>query len=247
MSETTLRLPRPAIGRGKSCADALRLRRTTREIGARNLAPQLLSNLLFAACGVNRASGPFGAPGITAASASNSQEVDVYVLLEDGAYRFDARRHTLVRVASGDLRALAYTPGQPSISPDAPAHLVFVVDVEKLEHTQGFEEPTLHDPEGQKAYYFVDTGIIAGNVYVFAASQGLACWFHNCDREALARRLGLGPTQRVLFAQTVGYADRTRPSARPPAPGRDGRPRAGSPTEARGAPRRPRSRGRVPR
>ena len=59
------------------------------------------------------------------------------------------------------------------------------------QHTSGFEEPGLHDPEVQKSYYFVDTGIIAGNVYLFAASQGLACWFHNCDRGALARKLKL--------------------------------------------------------
>lgn len=75
----------------------------------------------------------------------------------------------------------------------------------KLEHTSGFEEPGLHDPEVQKSYYFVDTGIIAANVYLYAASEGLACWFHNCNRLALAEKLHLRTDQRVLFAQTVGY------------------------------------------
>jgi nitroreductase len=176
----------------------------------RKLDVQLLSNLLFAACGVNRRRGPFGALGITAASASNSQEIDVYVVLQEGAYRFEARSHELRPVLGEDIRTLALGPHQPPISPDAPVQLVFVVDIDKLEHTAGFEEPGLHDPEVQKSYYFVDTGIIAGNVHLFAASQGLACWFHNCDRTALANELQLRKNQRVLFAQTVGYPAGTK-------------------------------------
>ena len=161
--------------------------------------------VLFAARGVNRERGPFGSRGLTAASASNSQEVDVYVALKDGAWRFDSERHALELVSPEDLRALAYTPGQPSISPSAPVQLIFVVDLDKLEHTGGFEEPGLHDPAVQRSYYFVDTGLIAANVYLFAASRGLACWFHNCDKTALARKLALRSDQRAIIAQTIGY------------------------------------------
>jgi nitroreductase len=200
-----MRLPTPKLASGKSFADALRLRETVREMSDKKIGVQLLSNLLFAACGVNRPRGPFGNPGITAASASNSQEIDVYVALQEGAYLFDARRHELVPVLGEDIRTLALGPHQPPVSPNAPVQLVFIVDIDKLEHTSGFEEPGLHDPEIQKSYYFVDTGLVAGNVYLFAASQGLACWFHNCDRVALAKKLKLGKNQRVLFAQTVGY------------------------------------------
>ena len=92
--------------------------------------------------------------------------------------------------------------------------LVFVADLDKLEHTSGFEEPGLHDPEVQKSYYFVDAGIIAGNVYLFAAAHGLACWFHNCDRAALATRLALRGDERVLFAQTVGSPAKSEKSER---------------------------------
>jgi hypothetical protein len=203
-----MKLPKPKLARGKLLADALRMRRTTREISERKVSPQVLSNALWAACGVNRPRGPFGARGLTAASASNSQEVDVYVLLADGAYRFDVQKHALEIVSREDLRLLAFTPGQPLISPDAPVQLVFVVDLDKLEHTQGFEEPGLHKPEVQKSYYFVDAGLRAQNVYLFAASEGLACWFHNCDKRALEKRLGLKRSQRALFGQTIGYARR---------------------------------------
>lgn len=205
----TIQLPRPRLGRGRSLAESLRRRRTTREIGGRKLPPQLLSNLLWAACGVNRRAGPFGVGGLTAASASNSQEIDVYVALEDGVHRFDPRRHRLVPVVAGDLRALALGRGQRgSVEMQAPVQLVYVADVHRLTHTRGFQEPGLHDPEVQKSYYYVDTGLIAANVYLFAASRGLACWFHNCDQPALAERLHLGPEERVLFGQSVGYAQR---------------------------------------
>ncbi|OBI23920.1 hypothetical protein A5713_08445 [Mycobacterium sp. E2497] len=75
----------------------------------------------------------------------------------------------------------------------------------RLTHTAGFDEPGLHDPEVQKSYYYVDVGLIAGNVYLFAAAHGLAAWFHNCDRAGLTEHLGLKVHQRVLFAQSVGY------------------------------------------
>ena len=198
-------LPSPKLSVGKSLPESLRRRATIREIGDKKLSLQLLSNLLWAACGINRRKGPFGAPGITAASASNSQELDLFVLMEDGAYLFDPRHHSLIPVVATDLRALAISRGQRSTIAKAPAQLIYVVDIHRLTHTSGFQEPGLQDPEVQKSYYYVDTGLIAGNVYLFAASQGLAAWFHNCDRVGLSRRLNLRPEQRVLFGQTVGY------------------------------------------
>jgi hypothetical protein len=165
----------------------------------------VLSNLLWAASGVNRRKGPFGIPGRTAASASNSQEIDLFVALESGVYLFDAQHHQLLPVIAGDVRTLAIGRGQRNLAMKAPVQLIYVVDIHRLTHTSGFQEPGLQDPEVQKSYYHVDTGLIAGNVYLFAASQGLATWFHNCDRIGLTRRLNLRAEQRVLFAQTVGY------------------------------------------
>jgi len=200
----TIALPLPSGHKG--ILPLLRERRTIRQFADRPLAIETVSSLLWAAWGVNRPIGPFGASGRTAASASNSQEIDVYVALADGVHRFDARRHRLVPAVAGDLRALAIGRGQrASVAMGAPVQLIYVADLHRLTHTRGFQEPGLHDPEVQKAYYYVDTGLIAANVYLFAASQGLACWFHNCDKPALAERLHLGPEERVLFGQSVGY------------------------------------------
>ena len=201
----SIKLPRPALQSGTSLARALRLRKTTREISAKNLPLQTLSNLLWAACGVNRQKGPFGIPGRTAASASNSQEIDVYVALEEGTYLYDPFHHRLVPVVADDLRRFAIGQGQAEAGAEAPVRLIYVADIDKLVHTSGYQEPGLRDPDVQPSYYYVDTGLIAANVYLFAASTGLAAWFHNCDKSQLSTKLNLRKDQSVLFGQTVGY------------------------------------------
>ena len=192
-------------GRGPRFRYALQRRRTIREIGDKRLSPQALSNLLWAACGVNRKHGPFDISGRTAASASNSQEIDIYVAMEKGIYFYEPIRHRLEPVVAGDDRALAIGTGQADLAARAPVQLIYVADIRRLTHTSGFQEPGLLDPEVQKSYYYVDTGLIAGNVYLFAAAEGLASWFHNCNRAGLAAKLNLRAEQRVLFGQTVGY------------------------------------------
>jgi hypothetical protein len=199
-------LRRPAIARGKSVVKALQQRKTIREISDKKLPVQVVSNLLWAAGGVNRKKGPFGIPGRTAASASNSQEIDIYVALPEGIYLYDALPHRLLPIVAGDFRSLAIGPGQATFGAKAPVRLIYCADIGRLSHTAGYQEPGLQDPEIQKSYYYVDTGLIAGNVYLFAAAQGLATWFHNCNKSALAEKLNLRADQRVLFGQTVGYA-----------------------------------------
>jgi len=203
-----IELPQYKLEGGKTVLKALRQRKTTREISDKKLSLQVLSNLLWAACGVNRKKGPFGIPGRTAATASNSQEIDVYVVLQEGTYLYDAFHHRLLPVVSGDLRTLTIGQGQADSVANAPFHLIYIADVNKLSNTSGYQEPGLQDPEVQKSYYYVDTGLIAGNVYLFAASHGLASWFHNCNKSGLTAKLKLHTGQRVLFGQTVGYPEK---------------------------------------
>ena len=121
-------------------------------------------------------------------------------------YLLDSEHQRLTPVAAGDSRALAIGAGQGGAGANAPVRLIYVVDLERFQ-AAGFPEPGLYDPEIQKSYYYVDTGLIAQNVYLAAASLGLASWFHNCNRTALEKKLGLKPDQRVLFGQTVGYLE----------------------------------------
>ncbi len=194
-------LPKPESDGGKSVLAALQERRTIRNISAKPLPPQVLSNLLWAAFGVNRPKGNFGKPGRTAASASNSQEIDLYVALAEGVYRYEAVPHRLTPVVAGDFRARA---GRGAAG-KAPVNIFFVADLTRYDTGAGQPDRSIGNPEVQKGYYFVATGLIASNIYLFAASQGLAAWFHNCNRDAAAKEFKLRPDQRVLYAQTVGY------------------------------------------
>ena len=194
-------LPKPEKDGGKSVLAALHERRTTRDISGDKLPLQMLSNLLWAAFGVNRKTAAFNKPGRTAASASNSQEIDLYVAMPEGVYLYDAALHRLVPVVSGDFRAMAGRNGVMS----APVQIFYVADLARYVLGRGQPDPSIGDPEIQKSYYYTDTGLIAQNVYLFAASQGLAAWLHNCEKEKVAKEFGLRPEQRVLFAQSVGY------------------------------------------
>ncbi len=181
-------LAKPQTEGGKSVLAALSERKTTRSISAEKLPAQMLSNLLWAAFGVNRQSGPFGGPGRTAASASNSQEIDLYVALPEGVYLYDAAAHRLTPVVAGDFRRRSGRRAAAS----APVNIFYVVDIAKYAKAP-FQEPGLKDPEVQKSYYYVGTGLIAQNVYLFAASQGLAAHFHNCDKRNTPQRIQGAP------------------------------------------------------
>lgn len=198
-------LPAPRFEGGLTLFQALKARHTSRSIGDRKISLQALADILWAAQGVSRTRGPFGIHGLTAGSASNSQEIRVYVAREEGTYMYEPAGHRLVPIAAGDMRAMAISAGQGG-GANAPARLIYVVDIDRFK-SAGFQEPGLYDADVQKSYYFVDTGLIAQNVYLAAASLGLAAWFHNCNKAEAATALGLEPHQRALFGQTIGYAD----------------------------------------
>lgn len=193
-------LPRHESDGGKSVLAALQERRTNRNISDKPLPIQMLSNLLWAAFGVNREQGNSGKPGRTAPSASNSQEIDLYVATPEGVYLYEAVPHRLTPVVTGDFRARS---GRGAAT-KAPVNIFYVVDLARYV-LEGNPDRRINDPEVQKSYYYCASGLIAQSVYLFAASQGLAAWFHNCNKDDTAREFKLRPQQKVLFAQTVGY------------------------------------------
>ena len=198
-------LPKPDKDGGKSVLAALQERRTIRNISSKKLPQQVLSNLLWAAFGVNRKRAAFDKPGRTAPSASNSQEIDLYVAMPEGVYLYEAIPHRLIPVVAGDLRSRAGRRGATT----APVNIFYVVDLTRYDLGPGQPDRSIGDPEVQKSYYYTDTGFIAQNVYLFAASQDLAAWFHNCDKENTVKEFKLRPQQRVLFAQSVGYPEKS--------------------------------------
>jgi len=196
-------LPAPEKDGGKSVLASLLERKTIRTISSKELPMQVISNLLWAGFGVNRDSGSFGKKGRTAPSASNSQEIDLYVALLGGVYLYEATNHQLLPVTEGDFRARSGRQNAKT----APLNIFYIADLSRYDLGPTQPDREIGDKEVQKSYYFTDTGFIAQNVYLCAASFGLAAWFHNCDKVNTVKEFKLKPTQRVLFAQTVGYPE----------------------------------------
>jgi nitroreductase len=186
----TIQLPAAQKSGGKPLMQALAERQSGREFGTQKLAPQVLSNLLWAAWGINRPDGRRTAP-----SARNWQDIDVYVTLPEGVYVYDAKAHTLALVVPQDLRGA--TGSQP-FPAEAALNLVYVSDGAKIPAAT---------PEADRAMYAgAHTGFIAQNVYLFCASEGLVTVVRALvDRPALAKRMQLRPEQRITLVQTVGY------------------------------------------
>jgi SagB-type dehydrogenase family enzyme len=176
---------------GLPLMEALARRRSTREFQTTPLPAQVLSDLLWAAFGVNRAE----TGGRTAPSALNAQEIDVYVALPSGVYIYAAKTHSLHLVAAVDARKVT---GYQDFVDRAPLDLIYVSD---RAHVLAAAEPG-------STYAAISTGAIAQNVYLFCASAGLVtvarAFF---DHQALARALGLSEHEDVLLTQTVGYPE----------------------------------------
>jgi len=183
-------LTAPQMTGGKPLMQALKERATARAFSPEKLSDQTLSNLLWAAFGVNRPdSGRRTAP-----SAQNLQEIDIYVVAAEGASLYDAKAHSLKPVAPEDIRAQT---GTQAFVKDAPVTLVFVADYARMGKAT---------TEQKDFFAPADTGYISQNVYLFCASEGLATGVRaSMDRPALTKALKLRPEQRIILAQSVGY------------------------------------------
>jgi SagB-type dehydrogenase family enzyme len=183
-------LPEPDTSGGRPLMQVLKARRTSREFSDQELSLQVLSDMLWAAFGINRPeSGKRTAP-----SAVNWQEIDIYVAKEAGLYLYDARANVLWPVLAEDIRSAT---GEQAFVGNAPVNLVFVADYSRM---------GLASEEAKDFYSAADTGFISQNVYLFCASEGLATVVRGLiDREALAERMGLRSNQKIILAQTVGY------------------------------------------
>ncbi len=183
-------LPKPKMTGGKPLMEALKERHSTREFSTEKLPLPVLSNMLWAAFGINRPeSGKRTAP-----SAMNDQEIDIYVASEDGLYLYEAEAHALQIILEEDIRAKT---GKQAFVAEAPVNLVYVADYSKM--GDGSDE-------SKREYSAADAGFIGQNVYLFCASEGLAtvvrAWI---DKPALKEAMKLRPDQHIILSQTVGY------------------------------------------
>ena len=186
LSAQDIVLLKPNTTGGKPLMQALKERATNRNIAEKPLSLEHLSNLLWAATGVNRPDGRMTAP-----TASNNQEIDVYVFLPQGIYLYDVTEHTLLFKLSGDHRAMAARQGAPS-----GALLVYVADFGRMRR---------YDDAAKEFYSATDTGFVSQNVYLYCASEGLATVvLGGVNRSAIMELLNI-TNGKVTLAQPVGY------------------------------------------
>jgi SagB-type dehydrogenase family enzyme len=185
-----IQLPLPQTEIGKPLMQALKLRQSSRTFNTKPLPLQELSNLLWAADGINRPeSGKRTAP-----SAMNWQEIDIYVMIQNGAYTYDAKSNSLLLITKKDLREAT---GKQDFVKEAPLNLVYIADEKRM--TRANEEDKIR-------WSSAAVGFIAQNVYLYCASQGLAVVVRGMvDRETLTKELKLRPEQKIILAQTIGY------------------------------------------
>lgn len=182
-------LPPPSQHGGKPLMEALVLRRSTRAYAATPLPIQLLSDLLWAANGVNRSSGERTAPYWR-----HIMVTDIYVALADGVWLYQPDAHKLQAYLPDDIRAAT---GLQDFVGTAPLDLIYVAHGERMSDV---------GPAERRLYASVDAGFIGQNVYLFCASAGLGTVFRGAvPYEALTAKLGLPPAQFVTFAQTIGF------------------------------------------
>jgi len=185
-----IKLLKPQMDGGRPLMQVLKDRHSSREFSTDELPLQVLSNLLWAAFGINRPdSGKRTAP-----SAVNWQNIDIYVAMAKGLYLYDAKENILKPVLAEDIRAAT---GSQSFVKDVPVNLIYVADFSKI--PRGTEED-------KNFYSAAHMGFISQNVYLYCASEGLATVVRGLiDREAMSKVMNLRPDQKVMFAQSVGY------------------------------------------
>ena len=192
--KAAISLPEPCRTGGMPLRDALSSRRSVRRFSPRRFDLQdggdlqLLSDLLWAAFG------PVSPKRRSAPSSHNWQEIELYVLLPEGAFRYDAVGNSLQPVSEEDLRAAS---GAQDYVGTAALEIAYVASLEKVVGKTG---------RGLAQAIYADTGFIAQNVYLFCTSEGLATVVRAMvPKETLAPRLGIDSSREITLVQTVGW------------------------------------------
>ena len=187
---TPIKLNAPNKDRGTSIMKALDNRQSTREFSTEKLSLNDLSDLLWAANGINRPDGRRTAP-----TARNNQDIDVYAIMEEGVYLYDPKGHELTPVVAGDYRTLV--ADRQAFVMDAPVCLLIVSDISRF---------TGMDLEVQKQWGALDAGIVSQNIMLFASGCGLVTVPRAyMKKEELKQLLKLTDTQIPMLNNPVGY------------------------------------------
>ena len=184
----TINLPPPEKDSGATVMQALKARHSERTFSEREIPMELLSGTLWAANGFNRPDKRTNATGL------NKQTIAIYAIMKSGAYRYDAKANTLLKVCGEDLRS-AIADQQP-FAAKAPVSLLIVADVSDPVYHQGRRSVLTH----------YDAGIVSGNIYLYCAANGLATVCRaSMNRDALKKALKLGDNIVLHLNHPIGW------------------------------------------
>ena len=188
MAQNVQQLPTPKFDKksnGVSLVETLQRRESVREYSAEAITDQELSNILWAACGINRPD----SKRLTSPTAMNAQDIIVYVCRADGAWRYDALQNSLTRITELDLRKAI--GGRQEFAVNAPVCLLLVSDISKL--------------RGNREFGAMDAGYVSENIYLVCAAMGLKTVARAMmERDALVRELGLNDSQIPMLNHPIG-------------------------------------------
>ena len=204
---STIKLSKPNKERGLPFMETLSVRASAREWSDQELSLQDMSDLLWAANGINRP----GEKKYTASSAQNARDIDIYLFMKDGVYLYDADAHALAPVMAGDFRSqIMMTPpprpkdagGPPPPPPPPPSNppieIILVSDVSRFK----FGPPELKPEWGA-----IDAGIVSQNISLFCAATGLMTRPRaSVEKKVVKNLLKLSDTQHVFLNHPIGYS-----------------------------------------
>lgn len=186
-----IKLNTPTFTEGMGLMEALKNRKSSSGFTNKEIPLQDISNLMWAALGVNRPDGKRTAP-----TGSNRQEIELYAFFEFGVYYYNYKNHTLELVAEGDHRAIT---GRANVQ-DAYLNLLFIADTDKTGPG--------HRPGDANTVSYVNVGYVSQNVYLYCASAGLGSRARGgWNQQEVIKRLGLKESMVVVLGQTVGYCE----------------------------------------
>ncbi|MCD4834079.1 MAG: SagB/ThcOx family dehydrogenase [Bacteroidales bacterium] len=190
-AQNMIKLPEPDKTGGKPLMQALNERSSSRDFIDKELTDQQLSNLLWAAFGINREE----TNKRTAPSSHNNQDIEIYLTTKNGLFLYKSEEHALEKLSDVDMRSVA---GKQNFVKEAAVNLIYVSDFKKLGNAS---------VEIKRMTAATHCGFIGQNVYLYCASEGLISVFRAwINKEKIAKELNLPENYEAIYSQSVGYS-----------------------------------------
>lgn len=192
-SQNTIILPKPEFGKSKSLMECLKLRKTTRNFNNKKIDNQVISNILWAANGLNRPE----ENKFTSPTAMNMQELDIYLAKEDGLYFYNPIEHSIKKIHENDIRK---ETGTQVFVGTADFELIIIADTKKMSKVQ--------DPAKYNFYASRDAGYVSQNIYLICASEEIGTVARGSfDNDKIIKLMNLDNSKFVTLVHTIGFID----------------------------------------